>query len=51
MEKKNVGKKKTICIILTAFIVLAAVICAFTRPHKAKLDIETESYIDRKSVV
>ena len=37
MEKKNVGKKKTICIILTAFIVLAAVICAFALPHKAIL--------------
>lgn len=34
MEKKNVGKKKTIYIILTVFVVFAAVICAFTLPIK-----------------
>ena len=34
MEKKNVGKKKTIYIILTAFVVFVAVICAFALPHK-----------------
>ena len=50
MEKKNVGKKKTIYIILTVFVVLAAVICAFTLPHKAKLDTETASYIEKQII-
>lgn len=50
MEKKNVGKKKTIYIILTAFIVFGAVICAFALPHKAKLDTETASYVEKQII-
>ena len=50
MEKKNVGKKKTIYIILTAFIVFGAVICAFALPHKATLDTETASYVEKQII-